>query len=193
MFSFCSSRPLHHLTSFASPFAASQERCAQRATSREQRTLAMSSRVLDLLTSSPASLSAWFSRGFRTAKIGEGIAAPQHTLPSCSQRGTFLSNVFVFHSFGVLRRGKLRTSREQRSWRLQLRRCATPCVGFLIALYSVKEIFRSTLVGCRTRISRRRLGASRQDGARAGSARREIVDSRNDDVDANLMRQGASR
>jgi hypothetical protein len=94
----------HHLTSFASSSTA-VERCAPRARSRQQRVPADTLRDVDRLRSptfqTPASLSAWFSRGFCSPKKGEGIAAPQHTLPTRFALGNFFSSLLQFsqHAF----------------------------------------------------------------------------------------------
>jgi hypothetical protein len=194
MFSFCSSRPLHHLTSFASPFAASEERCAQRARSRQQRISLEPSRLAyDLMSSISqtaasfsSAFSGYFSRGFRTAKIGEHVAAAQHILPRALSRDTQISHHGSSGSSSLTCTPSPAVQRGTTS----------PSLSSLLLdpghFYSTGQPTCDSTM--RRGISRRRLGASRQDDARAGSARREIVDSRNDDVDANLVRpQGASR
>src|SRR5258708_2937683 len=80
------------------------ERCAQRARSRQQRVSPEPSRLAhDLMASTPrrsasfsSAISALFSRGFRTTKTGESIAAMQHTLPRAWARDFFLLSSFRF-------------------------------------------------------------------------------------------------
>jgi hypothetical protein len=172
------SRLLHHLTSFA-PSSAAQKRCAQRATSREQRAPSKSSRLLSALTSSASqssasfssALSAWFSKGFRTSWLGEGIAALQHPLAALLA----LRNLH-FSGFGLAM-----SSRRHQEHLFS---------GFLCLLrlsqHTSWRLLPASPGGARAQVVRM--------GREPGVLVVKRWDSRHDDVDADLVRpQGASR
>jgi len=99
-FGWLTSRLLHHPTSSPLSSGASEERCAQRARSRQQRISSEPSRFAhDLMSSTvrrsalfSSVISAWLSGGFRIAKTGEGIAALQHYLPRALSRDVPISH-----------------------------------------------------------------------------------------------------